>query len=246
MSELRKRPIQRKKLSDVVFEQLIALIKEEGYAAGDQMPAERELMDSFGVGRPVVREAMQRLAAMGMITIQHGERARVEQVDVDSMINQIDLSARHLLSTSARNVAHLREARAFIESGLVKLAAERASERDLERLKAAFANMRRSLDTEGFVPADMEFHVEIARVSGNPIYVAVCRAVLQWMADFSSDMLRSKGQRLSLDEHQRILDCIIGHDPAGADQAMRDHLAQPERVLESGQPGNQASRAESP
>ena len=69
MSEIKKRTIQRKKLSDIVFEQLIGLIQEENLQPGDQMPAERELMETFGVGRPVVREAMQRLAGMGMITI---------------------------------------------------------------------------------------------------------------------------------------------------------------------------------
>ena len=68
MSEIKKRTIQRKKLSDIVFEQLITLIQEEGLEPGDQLPGERELMDTFGVGRPVVREAMQRLASKGMIS----------------------------------------------------------------------------------------------------------------------------------------------------------------------------------
>ncbi len=227
MPELKKRPIQRKKLSDVVFDQLVAMVREEGYKPGDQMPAERDLMDAFGVGRPVVREAMQRLAGMGMITIQHGERARVEQVDLESVFNQIDLPARHLLSSSAQNVTHLHEARVFIESGLVRLAAERATSEDLDRLRRAFATMREKLDSEDFVLADMEFHLEIARISGNPIFVAGCRAILQWMADYGRDMLRSKGQRPTLDEHQRILERVAAHDPAGAEHAMRMHLARP-------------------
>lgn len=224
MAELKKRPIARKKLSDAVFDQLIAMVRDEGYKPGDQMPAERDLMDAFGVGRPVVREAMQRLAGMGMITIQHGERARVEQVDLDSVLNQIDLPARHLLSSSTQNVAHLHEARVFIEAGLVRLAAERATEPDLDGLRRAFAAMREKLDTEDFLVADMEFHLEIARISGNPIFVAGCRAILQWMADFGHEMLRSKGQRPTLDEHQRILERVVAHDPAGAEQAMRSHL----------------------
>jgi DNA-binding FadR family transcriptional regulator len=228
MSEIKKRIIQRKKLSDIVFEQLITLIQEEGLQPGDQIPAERELMDTFGVGRPVVREAMQRLASKGMISIQHGERARVIKVDMNSMISQIDLAARHLLSSSSENVDHLREARLFFETGLVKLAARRASTGDVRRLKAAFSVMRKNLDSEHFIPADMEFHNEIARISGNPIYIAVSRAILHWMADYRMDMLSYKTQHTALDEHKRILDRIAAHDADGAEQTMYDHLTRRE------------------
>ncbi len=225
MVELKNRPIVRKKLSDAVFEQLIALIRDEGYKPGDQMPAERDLMDVFAVGRPVVREAMQRLASMGLLTIQHGERARIGQIDLQSMFNQIDLPARHLLAGSAQNIAHLHEARVFIETGLVKLAAERATPADLERLRQAYADMRDKMGTDEFVLADMAFHVEIARMSGNPILLASSRATLQWMADFGRDMLRTRTPQTTLADHERILDRVVARDAAGAERAMREHLA---------------------
>lgn len=224
MSEIKKRLIQRKKLSDIVFEQLISLIEEENLQPGDQMPAERELMETFGVGRPVVREAMQRLAGMGMISIQHGERARVGQVDMYSMIGQIDLAARHLLSSSAKNVDHLRHARAFFETGLVKIAAQQASDADIASLEAIVAKMHKFRDSDDFILIDMEFHGEIARISGNPIYIAISRAILEWMADYRQEMLRFKERDQTLHEHETILACIKAHDSAGAERAMSDHL----------------------
>lgn len=230
MPEIKKRTIQRKKLSDVVFEQLIDLIEEEKLQPGDQMPGERELMESFGVGRPVVREAMQRLAGMGMITIQHGERAKVGRVDMHSMINQIDLAARHLLSSSAKNVDHLRQAREFFETGLVKIAAQKATPADVARLELALAKMHKHKKTDEFIPADMEFHAEIARISENPIYVAISHAILDWMADYREDMLRFKGREQTLKEHGIILEFIKANDAAGAEKAMHDHLV--ERVEE--------------
>lgn len=226
MSEIKKRLIQRKKLSDIVFEQLIDLIEEEGLQPGDQMPAERELMETFGVGRPVVREAMQRLAGMGMITIQHGERAKVGQVDMNSMIGQIDLAARHLLSSSAKNVDHLRQARTFFETGLVKIAAQKATTADVARLEVVLEKMRKGLKTDEFIPADMEFHSEIASISGNPIYVAISRAILEWMADYREDMLRFKGREMTVKEHEVILGFIKANDPSGAEKAMHDHLVE--------------------
>lgn len=226
MSEIKKRTIQRKKLSDIVFEQLLDLIAEEKLQPGDQMPAERELMESFGVGRPVVREAMQRLAGMGMISIQHGERAKVGRVDMFSMIGQIDLAARHLLSSSAKNVDHLRHARAFFESGLVKIAAQNASPADIASLEAIVQKMHRQRDSEDFILVDMEFHGEIARISGNPIYVAISRAILEWMADYRQELLRFKARDQTLAEHEEILAWIKKRDPAGAERAMQEHLAQ--------------------
>ena len=226
MSEIKKRLIQRKKLSDIDFEQLIDLIEEEGLQPRDQMPAERELMETFGVGRPVVREAMQRLAGMGMITIQHGERAKVGQVDMNSMIGQIDLAARHLLSSSAKNVDHLRQARTFFETGLVKIAAQKATTADVARLEVVLEKMRKGLKTDEFIPADMEFHSEIARISGNPIYVAISRAILEWMADYREDMLRFKGREMTVKEHEVILGFIKANDPSGAEKAMHDHLVE--------------------
>lgn len=244
MPALKKRPIPRRKLSDAVFDQLVALIEEEGLGPGERLPAERDLMEAFGVGRPVVREAMQRLASMGMITIQHGERARVVQVDLDSVFNQIDVPARHLLSSSAQNVAHLHEARAFIEAGLARLAAERATEDDRRRLGEAYAEMRRKLGTDGFVDADKAFHLEMARISRNPILVAGCRAILQWMAEYRRHLLRAKGQPQTLDEHERILKRVVAHDAAGAEQAIRDHL-DPTKDVPRDRPAGGRTRAAS-
>lgn len=224
VGDLKSRPVVRKKLSDAVYEQLVALIREEGYKPGDQLPPERDLMAVFDVGRPVVREAMQRLASQGLLSIQHGERARIAQVDLASMFNQLDLPARHLLSESVQNIAHLHEARVFLETGLVKLAVERATPADLERLRAAFAAMRERAGSDDFFRADMAFHIEIARISGNPILLATSRATLQWMADFGRDMLRTRTQATTLDDHGRILERIVARDAAGAEQAMREHL----------------------
>src|SRR5579871_1886282 len=91
-------PIVRRKLSDEVFDRLKSLISSGELQPGDAMPSERDLMERFGVGRPAIREAMQQLSNMGLLTISHGERAKVRQPTARSILQQIDAVAHVLLS----------------------------------------------------------------------------------------------------------------------------------------------------
>jgi GntR family transcriptional regulator, sialic acid-inducible nan operon repressor len=121
--------IVRRKLSDQVFERLREMIVRGELGAGDPMPSERELMERFGVGRPAVREALQSMQTMGLITISHGERSRVSALSADIAFRQMDAVARLLLSASPDNLEHLKEARRLFELGMVRIAAQNATDR---------------------------------------------------------------------------------------------------------------------
>ncbi|GGF44858.1 GntR family transcriptional regulator [Aliidongia dinghuensis] len=218
--------IVRRKLSHEVFDRLRAMITSGDLAPGDAMPSERDLMDRFGVGRPAIREAMQALANMGLITITHGERARVRLLTAKSIFQQVDLSAHMLLSASPDSLEHLKQARSFFERGMVREAAMKATEADIERLGEALERQRASVeDVAAFVSADMRFHTCIAAISRNPIFEAVSEAMLGWLREYRTDLLIWSGkQDRTLAEHQEILDHIREHDPDGAEAAMIRHL----------------------
>ncbi|MGB7754944.1 MAG: transcriptional regulator NanR [Salinisphaera sp.] len=218
-------PIRRRKLSDEVLERLLTRIRSGHFKAGDQLPPERELMREYEVGRPAVREAMQQLAAMGLIAITHGERARVTEVTVHSMINQFDRTARFLLSDSADNVDHLKEARLFLETGLVRMAAEKATAEDIDSLEAIIDDMVAQAGAPGFIDADMAFHNAIAEMSDNPIFAATTRAMLHWLKDYYIGLVSAKGaEDVSVSEHRRIAARLAEGDADGAAAAMHDHL----------------------
>ena len=139
-------PIVRRKLWHEVFDRLKAMITRGELAPGDAMPSERDLMDRFGVGRPAIREAMQALANMGLITISHGERARVRQLTARSIIQQVDLTAHMLLSASPDSLEHLKQARRFFERGMVREAAEKATESDVTGLEETLRDQGGKLD----------------------------------------------------------------------------------------------------
>ena len=190
------------------------------------MPSERELMKRFGVGRPAVREAMQTLNTMGLITITHGERARVSELSADTVFRQIDTVARMLLSTSPDNLEHLKEVRRFFELGMVQQAAERASPEDVAHLRTFVSAQRSHLGSaKPFIQADIAFHVGIARITQNPIFVSVSEAMLNWLFTYHTDLLIWSGnENLTLEEHESIVESIERKDPDGAVAAMRMHL----------------------
>jgi len=219
-------PIVRRKLGHEVQQRLLAGIRSGAYPVGELLPSERELMAQFGVGRPAVREGLQALERMGLISIVHGEGARVQPLSADSVISQISASAIHLLAGDSQLLEHLKEARLAFEVAMARSAAQRATDEDIARLREAFEVHRATLgDPVRFLETDLALHKMIAVVSGNPVYVAVSQAMLQWLRNFHEDLVRAPGaEEVTADEHERMLDCIARHDPDGAEQAVREHL----------------------
>ena len=218
--------IIRRKLSDEVLERLLRLISDGNLKTGDAMPSERELMDRFGVGRPAIREAMQSLANMGLVSISHGERARVQELTAQSIIRQVDQSAHIMLQRSSGSLDHLKQARLFFERGMVREAAQKATPEDVADLRAIIAEQRSLLgNAEGFMAADMRFHTRIAGISGNPIFVSVSEAMLGWLKAYHTELLLWSGkENFTLAEHADIVAAIAHADADAAEAAMVKHL----------------------
>lgn len=231
-------PIQRRKLYQEVMDRLLQLLRGEGYGPGDQLPSERELMEAYGVGRPAVREALQNLERMGIITISHGERARVAEPSFSALFGQITLVTRHILQNSVRSLEELKEARLLFEVQMVRLAAQRAGEADLERLRGRLDDHRASLENLPlFQHRDMLFHREIAAVAGNSIFPALSEAMLGWLGEFYRDLVRAPGaEHLTLEEHGRILAAIEARDPQAAEEAMVAHLTRASELYRRKEP----------
>ena len=219
-------PISRRKLADEVFDRLLRLIESGAVRPGEHLPSERELVAVYRVGRPAVREALQSLQQMGLISINHGERARVVAVTADTIFDQLRHTVRHLLSTSTGALEHLKQARLMFEQAMVRLAASGATAGDVQRLRDAHARMVTSTrGTKDFIQADMAFHETIASISGNPLFAAISKAMLDWLAHFSVPTVHQPGaEDLTASEHAAILDRIAAHDQAGAAEAMTRHL----------------------
>jgi DNA-binding FadR family transcriptional regulator len=219
-------PIARRKLYQEVQERLLQRITAGEIRPGEQLPSERELMEFYGVGRVAVREALQELARSGIVEISHGERARVVVPTARLLIQQMGEGTRHLLRMQPEMLDHMKEARLFLETGMVRLAAQRATAEDVALLQARLQAHRAVMsEAAGFVERDMQFHREIARISGNPIFPAIVEAMFGWASEYDRSIVRAPGvEPLTLTEHERIVQAIEQHNPDAAEQAMRDHL----------------------
>jgi GntR family transcriptional regulator, sialic acid-inducible nan operon repressor len=220
-------PVQRRKLSQEVLDRLIEAISTAEFPPGSQLPSERELMAMIGVGRPSIREAMQSLQQMGLIKISHGERARVVNPTPDVIVDQISNAMIMLLATSPRGLDELKEARLWIEAALVRMATRNASARDLEALEASLRDLKEARgDHARFVGADMAFHGLIADMSGNTLVAAATKGMLVWLSRFKRELVSVRGkERVTLEEHEKIVRAIAAGDGEGAARIMTDHIS---------------------
>lgn len=217
-------PIPRRKLHQEVLDRLMARIHAGEFAPGEQLPSERDLMDVYGVGRPSIREALQQLERSGLVSISHGERARVLLPTAQAMVEQMTDAARYLLSVEPRTLDHLKEARVLLEAGVARLAAQRADAAGLALLRQRLDEHRQA-SLDDFLERDIAFHRQIAAMSGNPVFPAAVEGMLAWLGAYYHSLVRAPGaESLTLQEHQRIYDAVASGRADEAAQAMSDHL----------------------
>lgn len=218
--------IKRRKLSDEVQDRLLTIIHSGNFQPGDALPSERELMASFGVGRPAIREAMQNLQRMGLVEIRHGERPRVAKPSIDQMVGQMSETMRHVLSFSETSMDHLKEARLTFECEMARIAAAKATPSDVANLRQIVRLEAAALSDAGrFMNLDGEFHRTLASISGNPIFSGLSRALFDWLAHFHIDLVRKAGtEDLTIEEHGLIIDAVEARNVERAAECMANHL----------------------
>jgi GntR family transcriptional regulator, sialic acid-inducible nan operon repressor len=219
-------PLTRPRLAELVQNRLLAVIEAENLRPGDPLPSERELMQSYAVGRPSIREAMQNLKRMGLIEINHGERPRVAAPSFERMIAGISETMRHVLMNSPATLDQLKEARATFEMTMAQIAARKRTPEDVADLRRILEEQERArLDSNAFLEADGRFHHRIAVITGNPIFANLSQALFAWLARFHFDLVRKPGlEQLTLAEHRQILEAVERGEPDEAARLTADHL----------------------
>ena len=171
--------VRQRRLSDDIVEQLEGMILEGTLKSGERLPAERALAEQFGVSRPSLREAIQKLAAKGLLVSRQGGGNYV----VDSLGSTFSDPLLHLLESNPEAQRDLLEFRQTLEASCAYYAALRATEVDRERLTAAFEALQDCYARADEVSrveegaADARFHLAIAEASHNAVLLHTIRGL---------------------------------------------------------------------
>jgi DNA-binding FadR family transcriptional regulator len=217
--------IPRSKLFEDVARQLQDAIRAGEFQTGDELPSERELMTAFAVGRPAIRDALLVLQTEGLITIQHGRKARVVAQTDAGIVRRAEMTLTRAYAQSDRLIEDIKEARLALEVAMVRKAAEVATKDDIRRLREALERNRKAIPSrDEFLASDIAFHRTIASITGNIIFEEASALILEWLARFRLDMVHVEGANLiSHAEHALIAEGITNHDAAKAAEAMTNH-----------------------
>jgi DNA-binding FadR family transcriptional regulator len=209
-----------------VAEHLTREIKSGRIAPESRLPPETSLAAELGVSRNVVREAISQLRADGLVYVRQGAGAYALAPE-DSKVIRLD----PLLLGDATDLGQLFELRAMLETEAAGLAATRIKLEGLAILRQALDRMQGSERTrDGSVAADLEFHREISRATGN----AYILTFISFIASQIRNTIYLARQAQSIDvvveetiaEHQKIYDALTAGDVTGARAAMRTHILQ--------------------
>lgn len=199
-------------------------IAANGLKVGDTLPGEGRFATELGVSRPVMREAFGALAALKMIDVANGRRARVGAIDGSVMAASIG----HAVSTAQVSLADVWDVRRTLELRTAELAACNRSDAQADAILRAAHDLSISRDERTTTLADTAFHQTIALASGNQLYYQIVRSFEQMMAvaiprawaGRRSEPARSESLRL----HREVAEAIAAGDGDGARSAMNQHF----------------------
>jgi DNA-binding FadR family transcriptional regulator len=213
--------LKSQRLYQQISQLLMAYIRDGRFLPGQVLPAERDLAKQLGVSRSSVREALIALEISGWVEIRVGTGVFVCSTPpkTATTLNSDDVSAEDLL-----------KARQVIESELAALAATTATDAQLQELANLAEHMEKTLtDNNEFHALDMQFHMLISKMTGNPLLVEMVQRL--WDRHHSPTFLRLEqhyAHEALLEiwdrDHQMIVNAITRRDPRGARTAMRKHL----------------------
>ncbi len=190
-------------------------------APGDRLPAERAISARMKVSRSVVREALNRLASLGLVTSRHGSGTRVTAPSGAP----VKIGMQQLLTRADFKLHYLAEIRLPLETSMAALAARHRTAEHLvllDETQRQLGDARQGLDAH--IAADMAFHATLAEASGNPLFPLVLEPFHQLLIATRQRTMGRFGTSYAFEHHGRILNAVRNQDPEQAAHWMRVHL----------------------
>lgn len=217
-------------LPDQVATAILQRIATGQLQPGHRLPSQRDLAQSMGVGLAVIREAIQRLAALNVVEASHGSGTIVRPFRWIPLIYDSGLFA---LAMQRIGIRDLWEARRLIESQIIRLAAERATEADISAMRAIVGRA----DPLPLVYAssqilNREFHLALARAAKNAVLEDLLAPLLDIRSEGADHRFTPETCRRTWDAHKAIIAAVEARNQDAAERVMHAHFAIGPIVLE--------------
>lgn len=217
---------------------------------GDKLPPQRALMEMFETSRASIREALRVLEQKGLIEVKLGVQggAVVKTTNTAPVTEMLTL----LMHQKQVSLEHLKEFRLSVEGDVTALAARNAQPDDIKRLRRILAQAQDCLhhgqpDARAFIRLDIELHIALAEITGNPVFVAVVKMVHETILGYY-DRFTFRRPAV-LEENYRDLGAIVAAIEAGeperACRLAREHVRRFNRHLQEEVKADPPARARS-
>ena len=225
--------IIKKKLSDSVLDEIRRMIQSGDIKEGDKLPNQNEFADQLGVSRPSLREALQTLNRMGAIEQRPGLGTVL--VSRASALLSDDLNLPFMSDGQA--TGELLETRRLIETGMMELAVERATENEIRHIGKVMDEMSAAASSGNiaeYQEKDLMFHILIAKATHNRFVIRLFQNIRQSLDQFLKEAFSVMPERVarSLKDHLSIYEAIRARDKKKASVTMAGHLIQVQDALD--------------
>lgn len=213
--------VKKVNIGDQVYDQMKEQIMTGSWASGERIPSENQLMDIFGVSRGTVRQAIQRLTALGLMETRRGE---------GSFVKQLGLSNYFLGEVPAvfLNEEEMKEVFAFrllFECGVAEMAAENATDEEVSRLEKNYQKTLQNIGNfDKYIEVDFAFHYLLGECTHNTLVKQMYKTIEDSLILSMKRATKIVGYEHGKKYHAQILEAVREHDPVAAREAMRHHV----------------------
>lgn len=220
--DMRDDCVKHKDTTERIYNELLESITNGSFAPGAKMPSENELKDRYGVSRNTIRLVLKKLSAVGIVETRRGDGTYVRKAGANVSLNMMVPS----LVFEKHDLMDILEFRKGIEIQAVKLAALRATDEDVGKLKTCLRRMKKHMfDMREFEIADADMHVQLAKASKNEMFGSMMEIIHSILTNEMKTLLVRQGKDIdSFFYHSQIIDCIENRKPEEAAFMMEKHL----------------------
>jgi len=224
-------PLKLRSGGEHVADRLVTAIALGEFVPGQRLPSERELAATLGVSRTTVREAIQRLAALGYVEVRRGRTGGAYVLQ--GMGPEANEMIRRTLLPEWSTLERVLDFRQLVEPLIARTAAERVADDDVGPIRAALDGyLAAGGDREASRAADEAVHEAIAAATGNPYLASLSAQIRRQISlGFGAEPYSAEIRARAVKDHTALAEAVIGRRPGPAARVAERHFRLTETVL---------------